>query len=311
MEVQPEEARTFLADFGHSPEALKTMPDPDVVKLHETVRNAATKHVTVDPNKPWYEQFKDPQVKEWLSAYKGAYPNAEAVALKALNLEKFVGAEKAGRGLVVPKPDAKPEEWQAFWRKVGAPEKPDQYKLPDDLKDNPGLIALRDHAHKLGVPAQLFEGITGFLVEQIKATDGNDDAEFEQRAEKDLQELRAEWRGAEFDRRSELGRRAAASFVPHKDKAELEQILTRMEGAVGTKAMMKMFAKIGEAIGEHGFVEGDTPTPDGGMTPAQAKLRIETLRKDKEFGKKLLDKNTDAMDEWNKLHKIAFGRAPT
>jgi hypothetical protein len=305
MDVQPEEARTFLTDFGHSADSLKTMPDADVVKLHGTVRDAASKHITIDPNKPWYEGFKDPQVKEWLAAYKGAYPNPEAVAQKALNLEKYMGAEKAGRGLIVPKPDSKPEEWQAFWRKVGAPEKPDQYKLPEGLDKDPGMVELRDHAHKLGVPAQLFEGLTGFLVDKIKATDDNDDAEFAARSEKEMNELRQEWKGVEFDRLSELGRRAATAFVPHKNADELEGTLTRIEGAIGTKAMMKLWANIGKAIGEHGFVGGDLPSPDGGMTPAQARIRIADLKRDKEFAAKLAARNTEAMTEWDKLNKIA------
>lgn len=305
MEVKPEEARTFLTDFGHNADSLKTMPDADVVKLHGQVRDAATKHVTIDPNKPWYEGFKDPQVKEWLTAYKGAYPNPEAVAQKALNLEKFVGAEKAGRGLIMPKPDAKPEEWRAFWSKVGAPEKPEGYKLPEGLDKDEGIIKLRDHAHKLGVPAALFEGLTGYLVEQIRATDDNDDQDFAARAEKEMQELRAEWRGTAFDENSELGRRAATAFIPHKDAAELETIITKMEGAIGTKATMKLFAKIGKAIGEHGFVGGDLPVVDGGMTPAQARLEISNLKKDPEFGKKLQAKDAEATAKWDKLHKVA------
>jgi hypothetical protein len=309
-DIQPEEARTFLTDFGHSADALKTMPDADVVKLHGTVRDAATKHVTVDPNKPWYESFKDPQVKEWLTAYKGAYPNPEAVAQKALNLEKFVGAEKAGRGLIVPKPDAKPEEWLAFWRKAGAPEKPDQYKLPAGMEKDEGLIKMRDHAHSLGVPASLFEGLTGYLVEQIRTKDDESAAEYEERAGREMAELQAEWKGVEFDRRSELGRRAATAFIPHKDKDELEDVLTRIEGAIGTKRTMKIWAAIGEAIGEHGFVGGDLPTIDGGMTPAQARLEIAALKKDDAFGKKLMAKDAEAIAQWNKLHKISGSAAP-
>jgi hypothetical protein len=43
--VKPEEARTFLASFGHGEEALKGMKDDDVVKLHGTVSGAIKKHM--------------------------------------------------------------------------------------------------------------------------------------------------------------------------------------------------------------------------------------------------------------------------
>lgn len=42
--VEPAAARTFLTEFGHNADALKTMPDPDVVKLHSTVAASIGKH---------------------------------------------------------------------------------------------------------------------------------------------------------------------------------------------------------------------------------------------------------------------------
>lgn len=40
---KPEEARTFLTEFGHSADALKGMKDEDVVKLHGTVSQRLSK----------------------------------------------------------------------------------------------------------------------------------------------------------------------------------------------------------------------------------------------------------------------------
>ena len=67
----------------------------------------------------WYDSFKDPETKEWLKAYGTAYPDPESVARKALNLEKFVGSEKSGRGIVMPKPEDDPKVWRDFFAKVG------------------------------------------------------------------------------------------------------------------------------------------------------------------------------------------------
>lgn len=42
--VEAATARTYLTEFGHSADALKAMPDPDVVKLHGSVVASVTKH---------------------------------------------------------------------------------------------------------------------------------------------------------------------------------------------------------------------------------------------------------------------------
>lgn len=110
----------------------------------------------------WYDGFKNPEVKEWIGGQANAYPDPEAVATKALNLERFISAEKSGRGVVMPKADAKPEEWAEFYKKVGGvPEKPDDYKMSANIKPevltqmeaDPMVKAFREHAHKSGTPS--------------------------------------------------------------------------------------------------------------------------------------------------------------
>ena len=268
-----------------------------------------------DSTKPWYGDFKDTGVKEWLTAYKGAYPDPESVAMKALNLEKFVGAEKAGRGVITPKPDAKPEEWQAFYKKVGGvPEKPDGYKLPDVMAKDAMAVKFREYAHKTAMPPMFFDAAMNFMASETKSVSDGRVAEFEKRGEQDLLDLKTEWPGIEYDKNVELGRRAAQQFIPHKDAAELEDVLVKIEGALGTKTTMKLWAAIGGGIGEHGFVEGDGGSGIGGtgMTPEAARIRISELQKDKEWAKSFSSGDADKKAEWDKLHVTAYGsKKPT
>jgi hypothetical protein len=46
--VKPEDARAFLTDFGHSPDALKTAKDEDVVKQYATVNANFTKRAQAE-----------------------------------------------------------------------------------------------------------------------------------------------------------------------------------------------------------------------------------------------------------------------
>lgn len=47
-QVTPADARQYLSEFGHSPDALKGMQDADVVKLHQTVSANYSKRMTAE-----------------------------------------------------------------------------------------------------------------------------------------------------------------------------------------------------------------------------------------------------------------------
>jgi hypothetical protein len=232
------------------------------------------------------------------------------VTLKALNLEKFLTADKAGRGVVVPKQDDPPEKWVEYFKKAGVPEKSDGYKLPGTMATDPIALKFRDAMHKAGMPPQLLNAALEFystdIVSQAKALQDNHNADLDRMAEKDLGELRQEWQGLEYDKNVELGRRAAKSFIPHKDAGELEGILTKMENALGTKFTMKLFANIGGNLGEHAFVQGD---PNPGSTSAEAaKLKIAELKKDVVWSASFAAGDVDKRAEWDRLHKIAHSQ---
>lgn len=310
-EISVADARGVLADFVSDPKSLDTMPDADILAYHGRVMTGVGKHApkhSPDGKGPWYGGFKDKDVMKWVETYGKAYPDPEAMALKAWNLEKFVGAEKAGRGIVLPKADAKDEEWLPIMRKLGAPEKVDGYKLPKELADDPAAMRMRDMAFKMGMPSRMFDGLMGHIGTELKTIGDAQFKEFEAKSKAELDATLAEW-GTNVDAKQEAGRRAAAQFIPHNNKEELQATLTRMEGALGTGFMMKFWASIGEAIGEHGRVneeDGQTSV----STPAGARLRIAELKKDAGFAKKLLDGDVDAKAEWDKLHKLGHGSAP-
>lgn len=260
----------------------------------------------------WYDSFQDTAVKDWLKSYGPAYPNAEAVALKALNLEKFVGADKAGRGIVVPKPEAKPEEWTAFYKRVGGvPEKPEGYKvhskaeIAEKLAADPMVKQFQEHAHKMGMPPQFFQGAMEWYVGAMESAQNGSVEQFQRTAEREMDELRTEWQGAAYDENVELGRRAARMFIPHESKEQMQEVLTKMEGALGAKMTMKLWASIGRGLSEHGFV-GDNDNPGGGgLTPEAARMRIRDLKADNAFTTRLLNGDAEAKAEWTKLHIIA------
>jgi hypothetical protein len=255
----------------------------------------------------WYDGFKAPEVKEWLKAYGDSYPDPESVALKAFNLEKFVGADKAGRGVITPKPDAKPEEWAEFYRKVGGvPDKPDGYKVADDLAKDPFVGKFREFAHKAGMPPTFFTGMLDWYTSEAKAIEEQQVNAFSAQAERDLLDLKTEWAGAEYDKNIELGRRAAKQFIPYETQQELENTLASLEGAIGTKNMLKLWASIGQGLGEHNFVMGEGSGGHGGTTAEGARMKIAELKKDSAWNARFAAGDADARAEWDRLHKIGY-----
>jgi hypothetical protein len=258
----------------------------------------------------WYDTFKDEGTKAWVKSLN--LPDPEAVAIKAHNLEKYVGADKAGRGVVKPKPDATPEEWQKFYRESGGvPEKAEQYSLPKTLDPKVQEVLVKDpmfakfqaYAHKVGMPQVHFAETLQWFANESKAMMDGKDAEFEAKIEKDMTDLKTEW-ASNWDQNIELSRRAVKTFLP-ADKAS--DFISRVEGAIGTAETYRFFHNIGKAMGEDAFVQGNTPNAmGGGMTPEGAKLRIGELKQDPAWSRRFAEGDADCRLEWTRLHKIAF-----
>ena len=304
-EVTVGDARTYLGDFLPV-DTVKSMDDAAVLSHHKQFSTAVAKHAPKN-DKPYYEGFQNAEVRDWIKSMPNAYPTPESVAAKAYNLEKFLGAEKAGRGVILPKSDAKPEEWKTFFQKSGlVPEKNDGYKVNEKLAKDPFTAKFREFAHGVGMPSPVFEAVTGFIAQESDKRAQESLDKFSAQADREMTELETEW-GDKYDANAELGQRAASTFIPHKDKDELEEILTKMEGVLGTKFTMQLWANIGKGISEHAFVMGDAVMHDGSMTVESARAQVRTLMNDAEFAAKLSKGDAESVAKWNKLNAVASG----
>jgi hypothetical protein len=260
---------------------------------------------TPAPSGDWYSSIANEEVRTWTQA-KG-WKDPAALAESAWNLEKLIGHERAGRTVVVPADDAQPAEIAAFRAKMGVPEKADDYmsviKVPEGQPDGFAKQAAT-WFHDAGIPPKQ----AGVLVEKWNAAMAEGvKAEAEQaatRADQEFGQVVASW-GKEADANLELGKRAAAQFIPAKDPAERQAILGKLEGAIGTKAMLEMFANIGKNLGEHRMANpGD---PGGlGMAPAEAQAKINALKADKAWTSAYLQGDATKKAEMERLIKVAY-----
>ena len=255
---------------------------------------------------PWYAGHADENIRNW-AANKG-WKDPLAALESGYNLEKLIGFEKAGRTIVMPKDDATPEERRAFLTRIGVPEKVDGYKVPEAFAADPLVAKFRELAHAEGMMPGQFEKAIAFVTGESQAMQKAAQEKAAVQGEQDMASLKTEW-GAAYDQHIELGKRAAAQFIPAKDASERAEILGKIESAIGTGQMLRLFAKIGEGLGEHRMVSTDDPGGYGVMTPGQARARIEALKQDKVWGAAYLAGDAAKRQEMERLMKFAYPEA--
>lgn len=196
---------------------------------------------------PWY-----PDTAKDYVTNKGWKGPADVIT-SYQGMETLMGADRAGRTVVLPKDEKDAEGIKAFRAKLGVPESADKYELPAPQgQGGPDLIKEASKwFHEAGIPKSAAQAITqqwnAHIEGMIKAAETA--AQGESHAQ--LDKLKSEW-GGEFEARSEYARRflKAAGW----DDAKMDQY----ERTFGTATMLKDFYQWGKVTGEPGFSSGTT-----------------------------------------------------
>ena len=251
---------------------------------------------TPPAEKPWWDSLPD-GLKTAAAAKQWKDPAAAVESY--VNLEKIMGADKAGRTVMLPKDDATPEEVGSFFKQLGVPETAEQYELttPQGIPEDT-VNEAKNWMHEAGVPPKLAQR----LVDSVAKAEAAKLAAWEKQSNAEMNDLAVEW-GTKFEDNSELARRAfKASGLP-------EPALTKLEMAIGTKAMLAMFHKFGMNM-----TEAAAPAPGNGggqfvMNKAQAQAKVDSLRSSSDFQARYLSPNVQlrnaAIAELEELTRIA------
>jgi hypothetical protein len=219
------------------------------------------------------------------------------------NLEKLLGADRAGRTVVLPGENASPEDMAAFYNKLGRPDTPDNYKLaiPEVGGDPAFAKAAAAKMHELGLSTKQGQELVNWWNGTMGDSAKQSEAAKLQAFQADEAALKAEW-GAAHDQKVVVAKNVASSLgldAPTIDK---------LQAALGHKGVMQLLDKIGSKAGEDSFVSGGQNAPgfSSAMTPGQAQAKIQELRADKNFVARYLNKDVAAVDEMKRLHSFAY-----
>jgi hypothetical protein len=239
-------------------------------------------------DKPWYEVVAEGPDGEALKAKNFAHPGV--LAKSYLELDRQRSSFDPNKSVRIPDENAKPEDWQAFHKKLGRPDSVEGYKeVKWGENADPALVEFgKQIAYELGLSPKLAETVLASKWNNFVKAQNTSSAEADRVAnEATIAELKSTWQG-DFDANLAAGNRVLKSL----EKAGFStQDMASLEQNIGVAAVVKLMATIGKMTGEAGFMDNQSP---GGfrdpsqLSPEQAKGEIERLTGDKDFQEKYL-----------------------
>lgn len=241
---------------------------------------------------PWYADLPE-ELRNEPTIQK--YKSVEDAAKGLVNAVKMIGKDK----VAIPKAEADEGEWDAFFKAVGRPDTPDEYKIEAEGADEDFLKSFKEAAHKTGLNQQQVDGLMSFWNDLTQDTMSKMQEMREKEVIEGLEALKKEW-GTAFDREVAAAKRAVRELCDDDQRALLD------EGLGNDPRVVRLFNKLGKMLGE------DTlkALPDSNTVSESAQSEITRLKSDANFIKALNNKqhpgHREAVERFRILHERAF-----
>jgi hypothetical protein len=203
-----------------------------------------------------------------------------SLAKSYIHAQRLVGADK----IPVPNKHATDEDWKEVYKRLGAPEKPDQYKYKfdeDQKVDTEALKNFSSQAHKLGLLPTQAQGMVNYYNEMVGKQLADAESISTSQREKAMTELKTEW-GQAYDQKLQKANTVVSSVFP---KGIMSINLEDGTKLGDHSEVIKAFAALGEKMGEDDIIKSDGPVY---MTPKQIEKQIGELQ---QTGSAYWDKN--------------------
>lgn len=249
---------------------------------------------------PWYGKDAAPEIVGFLET-KGWKDNPLGPVDAYQKLESFMGADKAGRGIVLPKDLSDEAALGPIFDKLGRPAKPEEYQLPVPEGDDGALAKhFAPILHKAGLTRAQATAVAkawnDYQASQKTDLDGKAEAAFK----KAETALKLEW-GDAYDKNLETARRGA------KASGFTEEEIDGLETIVGYDGIMRKFHALGEKLGEDKFVLGEAGGGGAITTVEGARARLQELQKDRDWMDRWAKGDAAAKKEKDRLDAIIAG----
>ena len=226
------------------------------------------------------------------------FNNMEDLLKSYLHAQKLVGADK----IPVPNKHATDDDWKEVFKRLGAPEKPEDYKYNIDQLDQTQVAEFNKTAQQLGLLPKQAEGLIKFYNE----LSNNQASSLEQRAEdaqlKTETDLKKEF-GPQYSKRLDQAKRLAVGTLGEEF---LENTILQDGSRLGDNInIIKAFSNLADKLSEDEIIKGDT---SGYMTAKEIEKEINELTQEgSAYWSKTHPNHAKAVQEVLKLRELLNG----
>ena len=217
-----------------------------------------------------------------------------------LSAQRIVGADK----IPVPNKFATEEDWKAVFNKLGAPEKPEDYKynFKEGEVDQELLSTFNQQAHKLGLLPQQAESLIKFYNDMNEGSSVQAEEKAAQTRIHTENELKKEF-GPQYVKRLDQAKRLASSTLGNDF---LENTLLADGSRLGDNLnVVKAFSNLAEKLSEDEVVKGDSSSY---MTANEIEKEINSLTEEgSPYWTKTHPNHQKAVQEVFKLRELLNG----
>ena len=169
-----------------------------------------------------------------------------------LSAQKLVGANK----VAIPNKMATDEDWDEVYKKLGRPEKPDDYKysFKDDEINQDQLKSFNETAHRIGLLPKQAERIIKFYNEMNEQQQTDQTKVFEEKQVEAMSALKKEF-GPQFNKRLDQAKRLAVNSL---GQDFLENTYLKDGSRLGDNlTVIKAFSDLADKLSEDPIIQGD------------------------------------------------------
>jgi len=228
------------------------------------------------------------------------FNDMESFVKSYLHAQKLVGMDK----IPVPNKYATEEDWQVVFKKLGAPDTPDQYKysFSDDEIDQASLKEFNQTAHKLGLLPKQAEGLIKFYNGLSQDQAAKQEAVAAAVRQETELTLKKEY-GPEFNKRLDQAKRLALSTL---GTDFLNNTILQDGSRLGDNVyLVKAFSQLADKLSEDEIVKGEG---QGYQTASEIQKEIDVLTEETSpYWNKTHPNHNRAVEEVYRLRQLLNG----
>lgn len=198
------------------------------------------------------------------------FSDIPSLAAAYINAQKLIGAEK----IAIPGKHASDEDWMGVYKKLGLPEKPEEYEIKINESatiDENFVKSFKENAYKFGILPGQAQKLADWFSEVNMNAEGKFMEETKVKQQQEIDGLKAEW-GKNFDANISRAKLVLKNFA---DKDTLQYM--EDTGLSNDVRLAKLFSNLGAKLyKETQIVGGDTSTM-GAVSPQEAKKSIDSI----------------------------------